>query len=104
MGIMDNKPIDFYFTLHELEPVKGLFVHEAHFYTKGYVTDEGIGQYEFWGFHGVDRHYVFEPEEIIYTGTELKKEVDEWINSSWDTLCKIASETAESEGYIYEEQ
>jgi hypothetical protein len=58
--------------------------------------------YEFWGATGNDVRYEYEADEIQYLGETNQEEVDQYINSNWDTLNNIAHEDAYSNNFYYD--
>jgi hypothetical protein len=94
--------INFTFTVQELTLPSGCIIEDAEFETSGRVVDNGIGAYEFWGATGNDVRYEYEADEIQYLGETNQEEVDQYINSNWDTLNDIAHEDAYSNNFYYD--
>jgi hypothetical protein len=94
--------INFTFTVQDLTLPSGSVIEDAEFETTGRVVDNGIGAYEFWGATGNDVRYEYEADEIQYLGETNQEEVDQYINSNWDTLNNIAHEDAYSNNFYYD--
>ena len=94
--------INFTFTIQDLTLPSGCVIEDAEFETTGRVVDNGIGAYEFWGATGNDVRYEYEADEIQYLGETNQEEVDQYINSNWDTLNNIAHEYAYSNNFYYD--